>query len=218
MTTEEKCERLHRLFNKMKRRKFEKTDIDTLGFDNGVYIVFEEGEKSHGGDRIVRVGTHRESHNLQKRLHSHRKDAGGSVFRRKVGCALLNKANPKDPNIVRWYQKGYDFITPDALSRIREQVTEHITGKMSFVAFKVQGTSKEERRTLFWESKLIATIAQCRQCRQSVQWLGNAIPHLGDIAKVKECGMWLQDEIDGEPLTDTELRELERMVEASVVV
>ncbi|MDR1788180.1 MAG: hypothetical protein LBR16_07005 [Treponema sp.] len=210
MTTNEKCERLHTLFNSMKRRYFTPDDIRSLGFTDGVYIVFEEGEKAHGADRIVRVGSHRKAGNLQKRLNQHRRDAGGSVFRRKVGCALLHKANPRDPDIVHWFQKDYHSFAPDALARVRSQVTGHITGKMSFVAFEVKDGSQ-----LAWESRLIATIAKCDQCRQSAQWLGNSIPtNLGDLRKVKGSGLWLQNGVGDMPLTDAELAQLERMVKS----
>ena len=35
---------------------------------NGVYVMFERGERAHGTDRIVRVGTHSGGGNLRQRL------------------------------------------------------------------------------------------------------------------------------------------------------
>ena len=62
----EKCRRLHLLFNEMKPHHFTNVEINNLSFDNGVYIIFEEGETGHEMKRIVRVGTHRKLHNLKK--------------------------------------------------------------------------------------------------------------------------------------------------------
>jgi len=51
MTTNEKCARVHTIFNSMKRLRFETSEIAGLGFKNGIYIIFEEGEEAHGGEQ-----------------------------------------------------------------------------------------------------------------------------------------------------------------------
>ena len=38
---------------------------------NGVYVMFERGERAHGTDRIVHVGTHSGGGNLRQRLSEH---------------------------------------------------------------------------------------------------------------------------------------------------
>ena len=50
------CARLHCLFNHLPRFRWD--SIDRVGFDDGIYIIFEDGESYYGMDRIVRVGTH----------------------------------------------------------------------------------------------------------------------------------------------------------------
>ena len=49
------CHRLHQLVNGMERFRFpfDESRIPR----NGIYILFEAGERAHSGDRIVRVGT-----------------------------------------------------------------------------------------------------------------------------------------------------------------
>jgi hypothetical protein len=207
----EKCNRIHQLFNNMKPHHFEKSEISRLGFNNGVYIIFEEGETAHGGKRIVRVGTHRESGNLQKRLNKHRQNSGGSIFRRKVGCAILNKFNPDDPDLRLWFDKKYKLIDSKKLLEIRKAVTKHIVDKTTFVAFYVKGTNKEEKGTQFWEAKIIATIAKCNECSPSENWLGNYLPgQFGEFKQAKTLGLWLSDEANSQPLYDDELEELDR--------
>jgi hypothetical protein len=218
MNINEKCERLHRLFNSMKLHRFELSDINRIDFCNGIYIVFEEGERFHDYKRIVRVGTHSKPGNLLDRLNDHCPDGGTSVFRRKVGCAIMNKTNHDDIDMDRWFNKEYSLIDKDKLTSIRKSVTEHIVKKMSFVVFEVKGTKKEERGSLFWEAKIIATIAQSDDCRQSKDWLGNFIPvHINNALKpVKEYGLWLKNGVKGKSLTDDEIIELEHIVKLSM--
>lgn len=85
------CERLHLIVNKMPRYYFplDKNKI----YKNGIYILFEKGEKAHGVDRIVRIGTHRGDNNLYNRLKEHfiNENKDRSIFRKNIGRALLNK-------------------------------------------------------------------------------------------------------------------------------
>ena len=64
------CEKLHNIFNGLERHKFpfERSLIPK----NGIYILFEKGERAHSNcDRIVRIGTHAGQNNLPKRLTEH---------------------------------------------------------------------------------------------------------------------------------------------------
>src|SRR5205085_2901797 len=69
---------------------------------NGIYILFEQGEIAHGGNRIVRVGTHTGPNQLRSRLRQHfpveNKDR--SIFRKNIGRALLNRQH--DPFLQFW--------------------------------------------------------------------------------------------------------------------
>ena len=63
------CEELHKLFNNMKRLSFPFDDKDIP--KNGIYILFENRERAHGGDRIARIGTHTGNDQLPSRLNQH---------------------------------------------------------------------------------------------------------------------------------------------------
>jgi len=216
MDINEKCQRLHSLFNKMKLHNFTKYDIDNLGFNNGIYIIFEEGETAHNEKRIVRVGTHSKPNNLLNRLNTHRQNSGSSVFRRKIGCAILNRNNPNDKDIDLWYNKRRKGIDKQKLQNFRNNVTQHITQKMKFVAFEINGTSKEEKGTLFWEAKIIATIAKCSDCSSSENWLGHYLPEqYAPLRIAKNNGLWVTNEVDSDVLNDLELKELKNLVEKS---
>lgn len=52
------CYIIHEIFNKIPRMYW--NDIDMLPFNNGIYVMFEKGEKYFGMDRIVRIGTLRQ--------------------------------------------------------------------------------------------------------------------------------------------------------------
>jgi len=62
---------IHKIFNARKRYSFpfdgSKNDIPS----NGVYIIFENGEKYKEYDRIVRVGSHNGQNQLYSRLNQY---------------------------------------------------------------------------------------------------------------------------------------------------
>lgn len=63
--------RLHELFNEQKRFSFPFKHQENEIPNNGVYLVFENGEKFRVFDRIVRVGTHTGDKQLLSRLNQH---------------------------------------------------------------------------------------------------------------------------------------------------
>lgn len=65
----EMCNKIHQLFNGMNRFHFPFDEKDIP--ENGIYILFEKGEKAHGVDRIVRIGTHTGKNQLSSRLFQH---------------------------------------------------------------------------------------------------------------------------------------------------
>ncbi len=69
---------------------------------NGVYVLYEQGELGHGGNRIVRVGTHTGANQLRSRLQQHflQENKDRSIFRKNIGRALLNRDN--DPFLEYW--------------------------------------------------------------------------------------------------------------------
>ena len=59
----------HNFFNGLKRFRFPFNERDIPL--NGIYVLFEKGEKAHDCERIVRIGTHTGNNQLRSRLYQH---------------------------------------------------------------------------------------------------------------------------------------------------
>ena len=186
----ELCLALHAIAWKKNRKgfPFEPSAIPS----NGIYLLFEKGEKGHGKDRIVRVGTHRGEDNLLSRLREHfiveNKDR--SIFRKNIGRALL--ARDEDPFLTQWEidrtsnkEKiaNADKINLEKMNMTEHRATSYIQGQFSFVIIPTRRGTKE-RLTL--EDRLISTISLCEECKASKGWLGAHSP----VEKIRESGMW----------------------------
>jgi len=180
----------------------------TAGFDpanipaNGLYFLFETGEKAHGVERIVRVGTHTGQDNLPKRLNEHlytpNKDR--SIFRKHIGRCLL--ARQGDPFLEFWEidlttrknrEKFEHLVDKEQLAETEEMVTAYITANFSFTVLYVQ--DKDSR--LKAESGLLSTIAQCQESKASPEWLGNHHPN----SVIRASGLWNIQGLDKEPFS-----------------
>ncbi|MBI5880965.1 hypothetical protein HZB90_02440 [archaeon] len=210
----ERCNELHRLFNSMRkfRYPFNEKELPL----NGLYILFENGEKAHGSDRIVRVGTHDGDGQLRSRLQQHfmKENKDRSIFRKNIGRALLNR--DKDPFLEKWEldltprkskDKHSDSIDFRKQEEIEKRVTSYMRDNFSFVVFRVD--DKDKRHEL--ESKIISTISLCDECKPSKGWLGLASPK----EKIRESGLWLVNELYKKPLSDKEINELKKMIKAA---
>jgi hypothetical protein len=211
------CEAVHHLFAGSERFRFP-FDANQIPL-NGIYILYEEGERAHGADRIVRVGTHTGDNQLRSRLHQHftRENKDRSIFRKNIGRALLSQAG--DPFLEQW---NWDLTTRKAKERrgplldrekqqaVESKVTEYLQGYFSFAVFEV--TSKPERLRL--ESRIISTVSWCDACRPSGGWLGSYSPK----NKIRESGLWLVNELYKEPLSKGEYAEIEQLVRRGGVI
>ena len=208
----EACARIHVLFNQLERFRF---PFDASRIPrNGIYVLFEAGERAHGVDRIVRVGTHTGDGQLRSRLQQHfwKENKDRSIFRKNIGRSLLNRDH--DPFLTAW---ELDLTTREAKNRyegqidvarqrqVEQRVTEYLQGNLSFVVFEVN--DKEDR--LLLESKIISTVSLCRECQPSPQWLGLASPK----DKIRESGLWLVNELYKEPLAIHEVTILETLTQ-----
>jgi len=206
------CARLHRLFDGLRRHRFP-FDEDSLP-QNGVYVLFEHGERAHDGlHRIVRVGTHTGPNRLGQRLAEHflneKKDR--SIFRKNIGRALLNKRN--DPFLAQW---EIDLTTKQArrqhgteinygrLSKVEAEVSKVIRSKFTFCVFQIDDSS----RRLELERRMIATINQCGDCGPSGNWLGK----FSTRAKIRQRGLWLEQGLEGQVMTFEDVQALERRI------
>lgn len=187
MSIESLCGELHEVVSGLERHAFPPSARLPA---NGVYFVLERGERAHGRDRIVRVGSHTGQGNLAARLTehvTHNKDR--SIFRKNIGRALLNRAH--DPFLQYWnldltsranrerYRSSIDF---EKQSTVEAEVTAHIRAQMS-VAVIGFGDAAE---ALSFERLCIGTLSACALCQPSPAWLGS----LSTETRIRESGLW----------------------------
>ena len=204
-----KCDEIHKVFNSFKRHKFpfDKEDIPK----NGIYILFEKGETAHGGDRIVRVGTHTGDNQLRSRLNQHflKQNKDRSIFRKNIGRALLNKNG--DDYLQYWEfdltsrenkVKYSHLINKDYQQQIEDEVTKVINNQFSFVV--IEENDKDAR--LSYESKLVSEISNCNECSSSPNWLGMS----STKDKIKDSGLWQLNELYKEGFTESQFSEFKQ--------
>jgi hypothetical protein len=198
------CLALHSITKQLARHIFPFTDNGIP--KNGIYMIFEKGEHGHGGDRIVRVGTHTGANQLRSRLKQHfiRENKDRSIFRKNIGRCLLNTEN--DPYLEIWEldctssegkAKHAHLINPEHQKDIEIKVSEYIKSHFSFCVLEVQ--NKDER--LYLESRLVSTVSGCKECGPSADWLGLSSPK----EKIRESGLWQVNELYKEPLDEKDL-------------
>ena len=132
------CSEIHSIFHSAKRYTFPFNE-DPIPL-NGIYLLFEEGECGHQGDRIVRIGSHTGDNQLCSRLKQHflLENKDRSIFRKNIGRTILNKNN--DPFLKQWeydltsrknkdlYSNCVDFTKQ---KEIEGQVSEYIQNNFS---------------------------------------------------------------------------------------
>jgi hypothetical protein len=205
------CEELHKIFNNMKRLSFPFDNKDIP--KNGIYVLFEKGEKAHGEDRIVRIGTHTGNNQLLSRLNQHfiNENKDRSIFRKNIGRAILNKR--KDLFLKEW---EFDLTTKEAKNKllnlidmkkqkkVEKEVTEYIQNNFSFIVFPLE----DRKKRLEVESRIISTVSSCRDCNPSENWLGLFSPK----EKIRKGGLWLVNELYKQPMNEKDLIELKEII------
>ena len=201
------CECLHHAVRKLPRLKtgFGVTEVPS----NGIYFLFEKGELAHGGERIVRIGTHTGDKNLPKRLaeHFYAKNKDRSIFRKHIGRCLLRRDNHS--YVDRWEYdltkkadraKYEALIERDVQDAIENEVTRYMTENFSF---SVVGIDLKADR-IRYEKKIIGTLSKCKDCAASSGWLGKWHPN--SVLALK--GLWNVQGHDGEVLSGEEIKNL----------
>lgn len=188
------CKAIHVLTRNLERHNFPLFESHIPL--NGIYILFEKGEHGHGGERIVRIGTHTGENQLRSRLKQHflNENKDRSIFRKNIGRSLLKQSN--DPFLEFWEldlttRKAKDkyshLINFEYQKSIESRVSQYIQSNFSFCAFKVNDKAKR----LEIESKIISTVSWCKECGPSKTWLGCSSPK----QKIVESGLWLVNEL-----------------------
>jgi hypothetical protein len=159
--------------------------------DNGIFVLFEKGERGHGVDRIVCIGTHKGQNNLVPRIREHfdapNKDR--SIFRKHIGRCLLAKED--DPFLDQWQR---DLTTKAAraryshevdqarLDQVEDEVTRYIIESFSFSVLQIDTMAER----LHCKRGLLSTVYHCSRCSPSMTWLGKFHP---TSAIVREGGL-----------------------------
>lgn len=202
--TTARCVRLHQLLTVLPRYTW--AEIDKVPFQNGIYLIFEEGETYQEMPRIVRVGTHTAPDRLRQRLKDHfvRENHNGSIFRKNIGKALLNQSG--DPYLATWSldtsrppYKGME--QPDREREVEQAVSRYLRTHMKFSVFEAE--TQEQR--LHLEEGIIASLHQAEDFTASSSWLGQFSPE----EEIRSSGMWLKQGLDGIPLSEAELDALQ---------
>lgn len=203
---------LHKIFNDLERFTYPFENRLNEIPNNGIYVKFEKGEKHNQLDRIVRIGTDTGNNQLHSRLFQHfeNENQRRSIFRKNIGRCFLNKEN--NPYLKYWElnitskadkEKNLKYIDLDFENTIEQKISSYIQRNFSFCIFRVD--NKEDR--LFWETKIIATIAQSG-IRPTSKWLGNNSPK----SKIKQYGLWQIQGLMKPPLTLIEFEELKKII------
>jgi hypothetical protein len=207
------CQHLHDRLSRLPRLGRE--DMARVP-DNGIYVLFEKGEKAHGVDRIVSVGTHRGRNKLVARIREHldtpNKDR--SIFRKHVGRCLL--AREGDPFLEQWQ---LDLTSRNAretdghkvdqvrLKEVENEVTRYLAENFSFSVLRFDSA----RERLDCKKNLLSTIYHCSRCGPSEAWLGKFHP----TPMVQKSGLWNMQGLRGPELS---LEQAERVVEIDALV
>ncbi|MEO8567709.1 MAG: hypothetical protein ABI419_01190 [Ginsengibacter sp.] len=201
---------LHQLFNKQKRFSFPFEEFINEIPQNGIYIIFESGEKYKDFDRIVRVGTHTGQNQLRPRLNQHfvKENKNRSIFRKNIGRCFLNKENNAYLNL--WEldttsridkAKNLKLLDLTFEKQIESKISNYVQTNLSFCVFEID--TKDDR--LFWESKIVSTLAKALDIKSSEKWLGNH----STKDKIKASGLWQVNELYKDCLTESELQKLQ---------
>ena len=199
--------RLHILFNEQKRFEFPFKQQENEIPKNGIYIIFENGEKFGDLDRIVRVGTHTGENQLRSRLNQHfiKENKNRSIFRKNIGRCFLNK--DKSSYLPFWEldttskadkKKNLKLLNLDFEKQLEKKISDYIQTNLSFCVFQVEKKSQR----LCWESKIISTLAKSNELKPSENWLGN----FSTKEKIKNYGLWQVNELFNESLTENEFK------------
>lgn len=214
-TVDEVCHALHHLLGGLPAFGFPYPEGQIP--QNGIYVLFEDGEIAHGTNRVVRIGTHTGNNQLRPRLKQHflNEVKDRSIFRKNIGRCLLKRDN--DPFLKFWeldltsraakdeYAGKIDFQKQNA---IEKEVSDYIRLHFRFVVFEVRDKAKR----LDLESKITSTVSLCDKCGPLPKWLGRHSPK----NKIQSSGLWQVNELNKSPLSSHELEELRRSLGVGV--
>ena len=196
---------LHSIFNKLTRYKYPYVEADIP--QNGIYVLFEKGEKFKDFDRVVRVGSHTGANRLFERINEHYigDDHRDSIFRKHLGRCFLT-LDEKTDYIKNWdlkikrredKAKNLSKINWELERQYEQRITDHVQQNFTFV---VVPDLLEKQNRLRLEKGIIATLARAAEKLSSSNWLGNYHPD----TKIRTSRLW-----NVQHLSDPRLKEEE---------
>lgn len=209
MSRQDDIDRLYSLFESLEERVGGVLHLrDCTGYmdwpDRGVYFFFAEDETRNSSDqlRLTRVGTHAVSSgsgtSLWNRLRTHRGansgtyDGGGnhrgSVFRKRVGEALVERHNLAD-EYPHW-GVGSSAGQERRLSEqdMEERVSDYIRN-LPFLWVSINDEPGPRSDRAYIERNAIALVSNYTKTpidRRSAEWLGNDSPRV----EIGQSGLW----------------------------
>ena len=87
---------------------------------------------------------------------------------------------------------------------VEKRISQYIQENLSFTVFEV--LTKDKR--LFWESRIISTLAAFPNINPSENWLGQYSPK----EKIREYGLWQVNELLNQPLNESEFNALTELI------
>ena len=205
--------KLHLLFNSLKRINYPYEGVTNFIPNNGIYIMFERNERFNNLDRIVRIGTHNKDKGLILRLNEHylKANKDRSIFRKNIGRCFINIENKdylkiwdkdstsKEDKIKNVKIKDFDYEL-----YIEDKISKYIQNNISFVTIEID----DLKSRVFWEKKLISTIAQYNNVTISENWLGKKSPK----EKIRKYGLWQVNNLMNKTISSYEYKELLKLV------
>jgi len=208
-----KVNELHIIFNQKKRFSFPYNQQESLIPKNGIYILFEKGEKYKEYDRVVRIGSHTGENQLIPRLRQHflMENKNRSIFRKNIGRCILKKNN--DSYINNWEldttsridkEKNLWKLDLNFEKQIENQISEIIQKNFTFCVIEIN----DKKRRLDFEKKLISTFGNSNELIPSKDWLGYESPK----EKIFKSGLWQVNNLKGKTFTEEEYNEFKTII------
>ncbi|MBC7382932.1 MAG: hypothetical protein H7296_08040 [Bacteroidia bacterium] len=202
------------LFNQVKRFSYPYKENEIP--KNGIYVMFEKGEKHSNLDRVVRIGSHTGQNRLFERINEHYigEDHRDSIFRKHLGRCFLTIDKRVD-YIKCWdlkikkredQAKNLDKINWALEEKYEEKISEFIKSNFTFII--IPNLTDEVNRSRI-EAGLIAAFAQGEEKSISENWLGRFHPD----KKISNSGLWNIQGINGSPLTVDEIKMIENKLQ-----
>ncbi|MCL2687592.1 MAG: DUF5655 domain-containing protein [Methanobrevibacter sp.] len=195
---------IHKLFNDAKRYEYPFSEEIPK---NGLFVLFEKGEKFQGENRITYIGSNIKKNRIPKMLNYIFKDGNrdNTSFRKNIGKSLLAKGDSEyakkfkiniNSNIINlWnmdlkeFNEEYpqDSKENQEIENIENMVSQYIEDNFSCSIIELD----KKLKRLDLKSKIISTLSLSDESKPSKEWLGYNSPR----EKIRKSGLWLEQHL-----------------------